>query len=547
MRGGFLGLAARWRRVESLAIAALIGALVAAVWAPTAASAAPANDDFAAAQDLGSSLPVTVSGSNFGATLEVGEPSVPEAAGHSVWFSWQAVETGPVTVDTCGSDRDTVIAVYRGTSVGALTRIANGAGNQGLQPFCWGSKVVFEAVAGSTYAISVDGKTAAPEAEGAFSLSVGRSIPPANDSFSQAEPLSLDADVYEWGDNRGATKEVGEPDHRGEPGGASVWYRVTAERTGGITVDTCVLKQEFDVAVYLGSSVSGLAPVPANAPRKPCGYSFDATAGTTYYIAVDGRAGVEPGAVEMGMFLIKAANSPRNDYFAEATDIPFNMYVQFFMFGFANAGATKEPGEPAHAGNAGGASAWFKLTSPISGSVRLGPCDNDFHALVGVYTGDSVTSLHPVASQEVAPGRACNPLAPGVLAFNVDPGTTYRLAIDGYGGAVGSFGVMFDASTERISEPLPTATTEPAVLKVPQTRIAKRTVQAGRGRAVFVLGSDQSHSWFRCGLDKRKARRCQSRVVFDHLRPGRHVFRATAIDAAGADPTPVVVRFQVRR
>ncbi|MET0827547.1 MAG: hypothetical protein ABWZ89_13615, partial [Acidimicrobiales bacterium] len=50
-----------------------------------------------------------------------------------------------------------------------------------------------------------------------------------------------------------------------------------------------------------------------------------------------------------------------------------------------NLTATKQAGEPNHAGNAGGASLWFKWTSPVSGEVSVDTCGSGFDTLLAVY------------------------------------------------------------------------------------------------------------------------------------------------------------------
>ena len=103
-------------------------ALAAFLWlslGDTASAAAPANDDFANAAAL-TGLPANATGTNMDATTESGEPEHVDVtpAGHSVWWSWTAPSDGDVTVDTCGSDFDTLLAVYTGDSVEALTPVA---------------------------------------------------------------------------------------------------------------------------------------------------------------------------------------------------------------------------------------------------------------------------------------------------------------------------------------------------------------------------------------------------------------------------------------
>jgi hypothetical protein len=99
-----------------------------------------------------------------------------------------------------------------------------------------------------------------------------------------------------------ATKEAGEPNHAGNPGGHSVWYKWTysVSYLAGFTITTRDSVTPFDtlLAVYTGSSVSALTLVASNddygsTPTvNTSTLFFRAVPGTTYYIAVDGFAGV---------------------------------------------------------------------------------------------------------------------------------------------------------------------------------------------------------------------------------------------------------------
>ena len=55
-----------------------------------------------------------------------------------------------------------------------------------------------------------------------------------------------------------------------------------------------------------------------------------------------------------------------------------------------NVGATKQAGEPNHAGNAGGASVWYKWTAPVTGTATVSTAGSNFDTLLGVYKGTSV-------------------------------------------------------------------------------------------------------------------------------------------------------------
>jgi len=112
----------------------------------------PVNDDWADA------LPVirgeSVTGMNGLATLEPGEPKLAwNQGGRTIWWRWQAPDTGVATVTTRGSDFDTVLGIYTGTGLAGLKSLGSND-DIGSGPF---SQVTFPHVAGTTYHIAVDG------------------------------------------------------------------------------------------------------------------------------------------------------------------------------------------------------------------------------------------------------------------------------------------------------------------------------------------------------------------------------------------------------
>jgi len=400
-----------------------------------ASAAAPANDNFADAAAL-SGLPASATGTNVDATTEWGEPGhYFYSFGHSVWWSWTAPSDGDVTVDTCGSDFPTVLAVYTGTSVEALTPVAR---NRIAFDYCaapvpsGGSKLSFTARAGQVYKIAVDGELEQLPT-GSIALALKKSPQPANDDFANATELTED-DGRIIATNAGASKEPGEPNHAGDAGGRSVWWKWTAPQTGGITFDTCGHGPDsgefFDsvLAVYTGSSVGALSEVTSS--DGSCGgnggtVSFRAQAGQTYYIAADG-AGGRVGVVYGFLF-----DTWANDYFVDAAPLRgLKASAEGGLFR-----ATSEPGEPNHAGNAAGHSRWWRWTAPANGSVRLDTCyihpfvSGNVDTVLAVYTGDAVNALKAVASNDNSP--SCAPYRKGAaVVFNARAGRTYRIAVD---------------------------------------------------------------------------------------------------------------------
>src|SRR5688572_19275977 len=128
---------------------------------------APANDLFANAITINGPI-ATVTGSNGGATKPQGgggggdpsrpPPSLGTVGGASVWWDWTAAASGQTTIDTEGSDFNTLLGVFNGEAQNRLTLVA---GNDNFDANQW-SRVVFNAIAGTTYRIMVDGFRSGP-------------------------------------------------------------------------------------------------------------------------------------------------------------------------------------------------------------------------------------------------------------------------------------------------------------------------------------------------------------------------------------------------
>ncbi len=263
--------------------------------------------------------------------------------------------------------------------------------------------------------------------------------PPANDNFLNAIPIdSTNTTVV--GSNDYATKEPGEPDHAGDTGGKSVWWSWQAPVSGYVTISTRgSTSSSYDwpldtlLAVYVGSSVSTLTEVASN-DEDPMTYytsrvGFRASAGTLYWIAVDGYSyGDLPEYADSGSIVLTLSVSGLavNDDFADAIQITgTNATVTG-----SNDSASKEPGEPDHAWNSGGKSVWWFWQAPATGYATLSTAGSlssqsgaTLDALLAVYAGNSVSSLTSVAAES---GTGVS------LTFRADAGAIYRIAVDGY-------------------------------------------------------------------------------------------------------------------
>ncbi len=443
------------------------------------AAAAPGNDDFGSAEVISGPSGAVV-GTNVDGTKESGEPNHAGTGGASIWYAWPAPADGLFTFDTCGSDFDTVLAVYTGSAVIALTEVVSDDSSCGVQ-----SRVTFSATSGTSYSIAIDGSIGAT---GTAVLSWGE--PPANDSFGTAEPVAGSSGEV-FGSNQFATKEPGEPAHAGNAGGASVWYSWTAPSDGEFTFSACLSGFDTLLAVYTGGAVGSLVEVVSddNACGPQSSVTFIATSGTTYAVAVDGRDSAT--SAERGFVNLKWLAVPPNDDFAGAQTISG---LSGTVTG-TNVGASKEPGEPEHAGDVGGVSIWYDWTAPANAAFTFDTCGSDFDTLLAVYTGAAVDALTTIASNNDLP---CGPQASvSSVTFLATAGVPYRIAIDGTGSdtRIGNAALNWQMVGQASPTIATTATPDAVAVGEPVHDVA--TVSGGAsptGTVTFVLYNDRACS-----------------------------------------------------
>ena len=221
-----------------------------------------------------------------------------------------------------------------------------------------------------------------------------------------------------------------------------------------------------------------------------------------------------------------------------------------------NWNATKEAGEPAHAGDPGGASVWYSWTAPASGSAQVVATSGAFESplsgvddggLLGVYTGSSVDALTSVGSLGLFSRE---------VALEVSAGTTYEVAVDGrFDGSTGMavMGQLTFLIYLTVPQPDP-PTRDPfqtvplADLTAPETTIVKRDVRPGKRKASFRFASSEAGGNFLCKLDSGKEAGCTPPRTYSGLGPGSHTFKVRAVDSAGnADRTAAIARFSIPR
>jgi len=166
-----------------------------------------------------------------------------------------------------------------------------------------------------------------------------------------------------------------------------------------------------------------------------------------------------------------AGAPPPNDAFAAA--IPLTGYTTG-----TNVSATKEPGEPNHAGNSGGASVWWTYTPGADAVVTISTTGSNYDTLLAVYTGATVSTLTGVVANDDSNGTLQSE-----VTFVAAAGVPYRVAVDGYNSQVGAIVLSATATPIQIVPGQVAVTEGPSgtqVVQVPVTLSvpSNRTVSA---------------------------------------------------------------------
>jgi hypothetical protein len=384
--------------------------------------------------------------------------------------------------------------------------------------------------------------------------------PPANDNFAEAKDFGSTFPLTTTYSNVEATGETGDPHVTLAPPEHSVWFRWEAPSDGPVAIDTCRSEFATTLAVFTGPTLDGLAEVGAdtNSDGRYCstasGVAFRPEAGTVYSIMVAGNGFHFPEGplpTTQGSFELRLAAIPlpSNDDFAHpipiATSVTTVIEEDFFYSALSDGftwNATKQAGEPDHAGDPGGASVWFDWTAPRSGHAEINACGTS-NTLLGLYTGDAVDALTPVALES-------RPIS-CFVNFAATAGTTYRIAVDGrFDSSTGmpameTFGISASMHVPPSSKAGAAVQFDPPLDRTPpKTTISRQVLRSQPPQLVFHFGSNEPGSTFRCKLDKQRFAKCRSSKRFRHMEPGSHTLKVFAIDSAGnADPSPAVAHF----
>ena len=379
-----------------------------------------------------------------------------------------------------------------------------------------------------------------------------------NDPFSGAQDIT-GATGSVSGTTVGASRETGEPGHGGSGGRASVWYRWTAPSSGTLRVTTQGSTFDTLLGAYSGTAVNRLTTLADNddtGTERWSSITFTVAAGTTYYLAVDGYGGWT-GASVLNWSLSGSAPAPptvANDMFSDATIIS----GATGEVRDSTSGAKRESGEPVHGDASGRASIWYQWTAPSSGTLRVSSEGSAFDTLLAGYSGASINALTQLdANDDNGAGGLWSR-----ITIPVAQGTTYRIAVDGWGGYSGAT-VLSWAMEAPAADPAPSPTPAPSPGPVSRTaaswgldRIDQAalplngtisTSQNGSGVTVYVIdtGVRPDHADFGGRVTSGFTSITDGNGSNDCNGHGTHVAGTVAGTAYGVAPAATIVPVRV--
>ncbi|MEP6663616.1 MAG: immunoglobulin domain-containing protein, partial [Verrucomicrobiota bacterium] len=367
---------------------------------------APPQDDFSTPFFLNSFGGVLRS-DNSNATKEPGEPKhAGKPGGKSIWFSWSPQNFGIANFRTSGSGFDTLLAVYKGSTVSNLVPVPSAINDDDRGGFLT-SQIAFNAVPGQEYKIVVDGYAGTGGdvvlewgLEETADLLPTVFVMPQDRTASPGQTLTLnyDSDLGQgtWFFNGQPTPITGKFYTINQVNNATVGtYEVHIQTQGGHEVITTPSR------IQINTRTDGATDPKAKTYDK----LFDAVDSTS-----------------QGNFFKKSANIGLASGFTSS---------QIFSTLLSN----KDPGEPNHCSEPGGASEWYEVQATNSGTLHINTDGSTYNTVLAIYVGpgDSYATLTNVACD-----NNVSPTGQDRVRFVATLGTTYFIAVDGVGGAKGS-------------------------------------------------------------------------------------------------------------
>lgn len=363
---------------------------------------APVNDNFANRTLV--AAPGTLAGTNVNATAEAGQPILPAGATNTVWWRFTPTVNGQLTLSTCGSGFDSVLAVFTGAALDALTPVAENDDSCGLN-----ASVTFQALAGTEYQIAVAGKL---DASGTIALNL---------AVTPAAPAATTTALVSPGN--GAQATVGDTVllQASVSAAQGVANGLVSFRRNGIEIGQGALDAQGQARLSVATLPVGSYQITAHFLGS-AGFTASASAARTLTIVP------------------RVVVRPANDDFANRITIAAPGTVTGTTID-----ATPEAGQPVIEGFSDANAVWWRFTPASNGTLTVNTCGSDFDTVLAVFTGAAVNALALVGEDD----DTC--LYQSQVAFVASAGVEYQIAVAGYSGEEGDITLTVILETTQVA------------------------------------------------------------------------------------------------
>ena len=422
----------------------------------------PENDDFENAHKI-SGFGNTVEEYNTFATLQSNEPehaSSPLQQG-SLWWNWSPPVDGKLYADVAGSDGLATLAVYVGTDLESAVKLVDNSPINNERP----GSVQWEGKRGRTYHIAVASLSESQrgyirlrtEVNGSPDINppIVRIKSPSNGIVSVTNRVELAGIAIDPQPNASGIKEVSIVQNK--QSGVSVMGR----DNWNLAVVLAKGLNHFNVyALDYSGNVSNPAKlvIDHRPPEVPNDHFVNAMTLNSDVFLGDGsrtQFPVNQPITDLTSLLISRDGVPVPDGEVKVSDLN-NRYIVFesppaegvvievlhplWISPLQNTTqATREEGEPLHAGNEGAGSIWYRFRAPTDGLLSVSTMNASFDTVMGMYMGNRVDTLNLVSFNDEDPALEDLEDNPGLSRIDqaLEGGMEVYIAVDGFAGARG--------------------------------------------------------------------------------------------------------------
>ncbi len=357
----------------------------------------------------------TIAGTTLGATADGAAPCGTSNASPDVWFRYTVPYTGALTMDTCGSNFDTVLSFH---SLGSIAATACNDDNPAPPVGCGALQSALSApvTQGDTFLVRISGYQGA-----AGNYQLNTRVVPFNNACASATPVF--AGTYAGtttGASTDATASCGTSNTTPD-----IWYRFRSDCSGTLTLDTS------------GSSYDTVLSVRSGCGGTELGCNDDVQIGTLWSsLAVTVQPGVDY-LIRVSGFngatgsVVLHVTPPAIAQDLCASAVPVGLGARSFASRCASTGSLPlPPWCEAAAGAVPFYDIWYSYTAALPGVLEVRICNTSFNTALAVYVSCPTSPYQAVqcSAREDSCGN------PPMASLSTLPGDQYLLRIGGYYG-----------------------------------------------------------------------------------------------------------------